>query len=250
MLEVEGLTKYYKRFCAVDNLSFVVNPGEIVGLLGPNGAGKTTVLRCIAGILRKTSGSVRIAGIDADTDTKAAKMNLAFVPELPSLYELLTVREHLRFIAMCFEALDRYEQVGTELLERYDLIEKENELVATLSKGMKQKLAVTCALVHNAKVFLLDEPLIGIDPRGAAQLKQQFSEAAEAGAAVLVSTHLLDTAERLCDRVIIMSRGEKLEDGTLSELRERCASSGDATLEEIFLKLTREADETAAVPDL
>lgn len=248
MLEVQHIVKYYKRFCAVDDLSFDVNPGEIVGLLGPNGAGKTTVLRCVAGILRFSSGGVRICGYDVVKQQRDAKRRLAFVPEVPSLYELLTVREHLRFTAMCFDTLDVYEREATGLLDRFDLIEKENELVATLSKGMKQKLAVVCAMVHNAKVFLLDEPLIGIDPKGAAELKAQFSEAADGGAAVLVSTHLLDTAERLCDRVIIMARGQKLEDGTLAELRERHAAAESTSLEEIFLQLTREDDETATIP--
>jgi ABC-2 type transport system ATP-binding protein len=250
MLEVRNLTKYYKRLCAVDNLTFEVRPGEIVGLLGPNGAGKTTVLRCIAGILRSNSGLIRLCGHDLALEQRAAKQSLAFVPETPSLYELLTVREHLRFTAMCFDTLDVYERVSTDLLARYDLLEKENELVATLSKGMKQKLAVACAMVHDAHVFLLDEPLIGIDPRGQAELKRQFTEAAAAGAAVLVSTHLLDTAERLCSRVVIMNRGQKIEDGTLDELRARSESVGDATLEDVFLKLTEEADEAPAVLDV
>ncbi len=251
MLEVSGLTKYYKRVCAVDELTFHVNPGEIVGLLGPNGAGKTTALRCIAGILRSTSGSVRICGNDLRSQQKLAKMALAFVPETPSLYELLTVREHLRFVAMCYESLDQYETLGSELLRRYDLHEKEDELVATLSKGMKQKLAVVCALIHNARVFLLDEPLIGIDPRGAAQLKNHFLDAAhQGGASVLVSTHLLDTAEKMCDRVIIMAHGRKIEDGTLAELRSRTEGGAAESLEELFLKLTEEGYEAATVSDI
>jgi len=249
MLEVQELTKYYKRFCAVDRLSFVVQPGKIVGLLGPNGAGKTTALRCIAGILRFNSGQVRICDNDTKTSQRAAKLNLAFVPEVPSLYELLTVREHLRFVAMCYDTLDVFERDATTLLDRYDLLEKENELVATLSKGMKQKLAVICAMVHNARVFLLDEPLIGIDPRGQAELKAHFAEEAQKGAAVLVSTHLLDTAEKMCDSVIIMSRGEKLADGTLAELRVQ-QHEGGASLEELFLKMTEEGDETTPVPDV
>lgn len=249
MLEVRDLTKFYKSFCAVDGLSFDVRPGEIVGLLGPNGAGKTTVMRCIAGILRYASGTVSICGVDLKTSQREAKRNLAFVPEVPSLYELLTVKEHLRFTALCFDTLDIYEREGAGLLARYDLTEKENELVATLSKGMKQKLAVACAMIHNAKVFLLDEPLIGIDPRGAAELKAQFTQAARDGAAVLVSTHLLDTAERLCDRVIIMAYGHKIEDGTLEELRQRSLSAAGTSLEEIFLKLTEDEHESAPLPN-
>src|SRR5689334_10225083 len=149
MLQVDQLVKQYKNFRAVDNLSFVIQPGEIVGLLGPNGAGKTTALRCISGILRPTYGRILINGFDIVADQAKAKAGLAFVPEVPSLYELLTVDEHLRFVAMCFDKLEGYEQHANELLERYDLAEKRNELVATLSKGMKQKLSVACAFIHN-----------------------------------------------------------------------------------------------------
>lgn len=246
MLEVVQLVKEYKSTRAVDGLTFTIKPKEIVGLLGPNGAGKTTALRCIAGILRPTQGSVRINGFDMATQQANAKAGLAFVPEVPSLYELLTVDEHLRFIAMCFNSLPVYEERADELLSRYHLSEKKNDLVATLSKGMKQKLAVACAFVHNANVILFDEPLIGIDPAGAHEVKQEIQRARDAGCSVLVSTHLLDTAERLCDRAIIMARGKKLAEGTLDELRSLSGLESD-TLEHIFLKLTEEPHEGAAV---
>lgn len=256
MLEVVDLVKDYKNFRAVDHLTFTISPGEIVGLLGPNGAGKTTAMRCAAGILRPTGGFVRINGhmLFSDPQVKGAppvdpapaKQGLSFVPELPSLYELLTVSEHLRFIAMCFNRLDRYESHGEELLRRYMLWEKRHDLVATLSKGMRQKLSIACAFVHEANVLLFDEPLIGIDPAGAAEVKAEIARARNGGCAILVSTHLLDTAERLCDRVIIVHRGHKVAEGTPMELRQQTANV-DANLEEIFLKLTREADETAPV---
>src|SRR5687768_7219769 len=166
MLEVVNLVKQYKNLRAVNGLSFTIRPGEIVGLLGPNGAGKTTTMRCIAGILRPTDGAVRINGFDILQDQARAKAGLAFVPEVPSLYELLTVDEHLRFIAMCFNSLDLYTERSEDLLRRYHLIDKRRDLVATLSKGMKQKLAVACAFIHNANVILFDEPIIGIDPAG------------------------------------------------------------------------------------
>jgi ABC-2 type transport system ATP-binding protein len=239
MLEVSRLGKQYKKFRAVDDLSFRIGPGEIVGLLGPNGAGKTTALRCIAGILRLSEGSVLINGHDILADQASAKARLAFVPEVPSLYELLTVEEHLRFIAMCFDSLPRYELLNKELLDRYDLSEKRHQLVATLSKGMRQKLSVACALVHDANVFLFDEPMIGIDPAGAHELKQEMLRAREGGASILVSTHLLDTAERLCDRVIIMARGKKVAEGTLKELQTISGREGQS-LEEVFLALTED----------
>lgn len=247
MLETQGLTKQYKNFRALDELSLVIQPGEIVGLLGPNGAGKTTALRCIAGILRPTSGRVLINGFDVVSDQAKAKAGLAFVPEVPSLYELLTVDEHLKFVAMCFNRLDLYTTRGEELLAKYDLIEKRNELVATLSKGMRQKLSVACAMVHDANVILFDEPMIGIDPAGAHELKLQIAAERDAGRSILISTHLLDTAERLCDRVIILARGKKIAEGTLSQLQQVSQLEG-RSLEDVFLKLTEETDAPPVVP--
>jgi ABC-2 type transport system ATP-binding protein len=246
MLQVERLVKQYKKFRAVDELSFTIQPGEIVGLLGPNGAGKTTAMRCLAGILRPTDGRILINGHDVVREQAKAKAGLAFVPEVPSLYELLTVEEHLKFVAMCFDTLDVYETRRDELLDRYDLGEKRDALVATLSKGMRQKLSFACALVHNANVMLLDEPLIGIDPAGARELKDEIIRARGAGTAILVSTHLLDTAEKLCDRVIIMARGKKRAEGTLEQLQVGLGREGQ-NLEEIFLALTEE-HATAGLP--
>jgi ABC-2 type transport system ATP-binding protein len=248
MLEVANLVKEYKSLRAVDGISFVIQPGEIVGLLGPNGAGKTTALRCIAGILRPTWGEIRINGFDLVREQAKAKAGLAFVPEVPSLYELLTVDEHLRFVAMCFNALDTYERKGQEPLHRYHLLDKKHSLVATLSKGMKQKLAVACAFIHEASVLLFDEPIIGIDPAGVAEIKAELHRARVAGCAILVSTHLLDTAERLCDRVIIVAKGRKVAEGTLAQLRQMSGMEG--SLEEVFLKLTEERDESPVVFDL
>lgn len=241
MLQVSRLVKQYKKFRAVDDLSFTISPGEIVGLLGPNGAGKTTALRCVAGILKPTLGAILINGHDVVLDQAKAKSGMAFVPEVPSLYELLTVDEHLRFVAMCFNTLDRYDELSPGLLDRYDLTEKKHELVATLSKGMRQKLSIACALIHNANVFLFDEPMIGVDPAGAKQLKDEVVRQRNRGAAILISTHLLDTAEKLCDRVIIVARGRKLAEGTLQELQHISSRHGQS-LEEVFLALTQEED--------
>jgi ABC-2 type transport system ATP-binding protein len=237
LLEVQNLTKQYKRFKALDQLSFRIAPGEIVGLLGPNGAGKTTALRCISGILRPNLGNILVNGHDIVTNQKEAKAGLAFVPEVPALYELLTVEEHIRFVAMCFDTVDVYESMVETLLDRYSLKPKKEELVATLSKGMRQKLAVACALVHRANVFLLDEPLIGIDPEGAKQLKDELLRAKNDGASILISTHLLDTAEKLCDRVIILQNGKMRAEGTLADLQRMTGHEG-MNLEEIFLSIT------------
>jgi ABC-2 type transport system ATP-binding protein len=249
MLQVHRLVKQYKNFRAVDDLSFSMGAGEIVGLLGPNGAGKTTALRCIAGILRATDGSVLINGHDVVADQARAKAGLAFVPEVPSLYELLTVDEHMKFVAMCFDTVDVYERNRDELLARYSLTDKKDALVATLSKGMRQKLSVACALVHNANVMLFDEPLIGIDPEGARELKDEIQRARDGGASILISTHLLDTAEKLCDRVLIMRRGQKIAEGTLEQLRNFSGMEG-RSLEDIFLMLTSEhGNEATPLPN-
>ncbi len=249
MLLVDELRKYYRTALAVDGVSFSVADGEILGLLGPNGAGKTTILRSIAGIVQPTSGRIEVAGHDLAADERNAKRSLAFVPETPSPYEMLTVYEHIRFIAMAYDTLDKFDERADSLLERFDLEEKRNELVATLSKGMKQKLAVVCSFIHDAQVILFDEPLIGIDPKGARELKNMMLAARSSGCSILVSTHMLDTAERLCDRILIIDKGKVVAEGTLSELQDRAQMGADATLEDMFLKLTEEAaqDENAPV---
>jgi ABC-2 type transport system ATP-binding protein len=245
MLQIDGLTKYFGQLPAVYNLSFHVAPGEIVGLLGPNGAGKTTSLRCIASILQPSHGRILINGFDLGTQTEDAKRSLAYVPEVPNPYEMLTVMEHLRFVAAAFRAEGELVH-AEELLKRMDLWEKRNDLAATLSKGMRQKLACVCGFIHKPKMICLDEPLIGLDPKGARELKNLLVERRAAGDAILVSTHQLDTAERLCDRVIIMNKGQVLVQGTLAELHQRAQLATDATLEDIFLNLTEGAEPTAA----
>ena len=235
LLEITGLTKRFGRTEAVRGLTFSVSGGEIVGLLGPNGAGKTTTIRCIASLLRPTAGKVHIGGFDLETHAEDAKRVLAYVPEIPNPYEMLTVWEHLRFIAAAYDTEDEMMRAEA-VLKRLDLWDKRSELGANLSKGMKQKLACACAFVHRARVFCFDEPLIGLDPKGGRELKEMLREARDDGAAVLVSTHMLDTAERLCDRVIIMDHGVVVEQGTMDDLHARVTMG--ATLEEMFLSLT------------
>ena len=237
-LRISNLTKYYRKHLAVDNVSFNVGDGEIVGLLGPNGAGKTTILRCVTGIIQATSGTVEVEGLSLREKESEAKRRLAFVPEAPNPYDMLTVLEHMRFIAMAYDTVDVFNQRADALLERFDLTEQRNDLVLTLSKGMKQKLAVVCAFIHNAGCLLFDEPLIGIDPRGVRELKDMMLEAKSDGRSLLISTHMLDTAEKLCDRIIILRRGRLVAEGSLEELHQRAKMGEDASLEDVFLNLT------------
>jgi ABC-2 type transport system ATP-binding protein len=241
MLDVCNLVKRYGRFRAVDNLSFHVHPGEIVGLVGPNGAGKTTVLRCCVGILRPTEGHILIGGHDTVREEHAARNLIAFVPEMPALYPLLTIEEQIEFIARTYGPLPPdFSRQREQLLRRFDLWSQRRKLTMNLSKGMRQKTALVAAFLHQARLLLLDEPLIGVDPAGIRQLKELAFEARADGGAVVVSTHLLDTAERLCDRIIVLQGGHKRAEGSLSELRSTRAHQHNATLEEIFLELTQD----------
>ena len=236
MLSIENLTKVFGSLTAVGGLSFEVRDGEIVGLLGPNGAGKTTTIRCIAGLLNPTDGRISIDGHDMRTQAEDAKRAFAYVPEIPNAYDLLTVLEHLRFVSAAYNT--EGEMANAEaILRKLDLWEKRHSLAAGLSKGMKQKLACACAFIHRARNFCLDEPFIGLDPKGARELKDMIQHQKAEGNAVLISTHQLEVAERLCDRVVIMNRGKTIAQGTVGELREMMHSS-DSTLEEMFLELT------------
>ena len=247
MLEVDQLVKSFQDVRAVEGLTFHVGAGEIVGLVGPNGSGKTTTIRCLCGILKPDCGQIVVNGFDLLKNEIEAKRAIAYIPEVPNPYDLLTVREHIQFVAMAFDTMDSFNAQINGLLERFDLKEKEHSLVAGLSKGMKQKLAVACAFVHNAKVFLCDEPFIGVDPKGQHALKLDLKRLRSEGCAVLISTHQLDTAERLCDRIIILKKGKKLVEGTVSELQEQARMDGKA-LEDIFIRLTDTSDESAALP--
>lgn len=240
MLNVINLTKYYRRTLAVDDVTLNVGDGEIVGLLGPNGAGKTTVLRCITGIVQMTAGRVEIDGLDLQASEQEVKRRVAFVPEVPTPYEMLTVWEHLRFIAMAYQTMEGFEARADSLMRRFELYDRRDDLVLSLSKGMKQKLAIACAFIHDARVLLFDEPLIGIDPRGSRELKDMIAVAKSEGKSILISTHMLDTAEHLCDRIVILQRGRIIAEGNLAELHQRARMGDDASLEDVFLTLTTE----------
>ena len=237
-LRVAGLTRRYGEVVAVDHLDLEVGAGEIVGFLGPNGAGKTTTLRMCSGLLRPDAGEVWIHGHPLRGEPRKAKSCLGFVPDRPFLYERLTAIEFLDFIGALYEVPpDLAAERARGLLERLALDRAAGNLIETYSLGMRQKAAVAAAMLHDPPLLLLDEPLQGLDPKGARALKDLLRERASLGCGVLVSTHLLEVAERLCDRVVILHRGRKRAEGSLDSLR---GEGSRATLEEVFLELTGE----------
>jgi ABC-2 type transport system ATP-binding protein len=238
MIEVEALQKRYGNFTAVGNLSFSVGPGEVLGLVGPNGAGKTSTLRCIAGVIPMNSGAVRIAGHDLATDPVAAKRELAFFPDEPRLFDYLTVRQHLAFIARIY-GVEGHEALAAPLLEELELADKADVLPVELSRGMRQKLVIACGLLHSPRVMFFDEPLTGLDPLGIRRMKDSIVRRARAGAAVVLSSHLLHLLEEVCTHVLILKKGEKVAGGTLVEVAAQF-SNGEANvgLEEIFIRAT------------
>jgi ABC-2 type transport system ATP-binding protein len=235
---VEDFHKTYGDTVAVAGIDFTVEPGEILGLLGPNGAGKTTTLRALAGILTPTRGRLLVAGHDIVREPVAAKANLAYVPDDPQLFDRLTLWEHFRFIAASYRLHDWSER-AERMLERLELVEKRDALASELSRGMRQKLAVGCAYLHQPRAVLLDEPFTGPDPRGIRTMKELIREHAAAGAALIVSSHLLSLFEDLITTVLILHHGRVLRHGRLDALRGELARNGrHETLEEMFFRLT------------
>src|SRR5688500_9127850 len=238
MIELTTLTKRYGSFTAVDALTLTVPRGELFGFLGPNGAGKTTSLRMIAGILRPSSGTIRIGGIDVVADPVAAKSRLGFIPDRPFIYEKLTGIEFLRFVAGLYDQSGpEVEHRSRELLGLFDLEEWKDELVESYSHGMRQKLIISSAFVHRPEVIVVDEPMVGLDPKAARILKDLFREYTSRGNTIMMSTHTLEVAETLCDRVGIIQNGKIVAAGTVAELR-RDGGENARGLEEIFLRLT------------
>ena len=240
MIQLEQLTKKYGSFTAVDALDLHVPAGQLFGFLGPNGAGKTTTLRMIAGILRPTAGRVRIGGIDVVLQPDEAKARLGFIPDRPFIYEKLTGMEFLQFVAGLYgQQGAQVEHRGRELLGLFDLEDWRDELVESYSHGMRQKLIISSAFVHRPDVIVVDEPMVGLDPKAARTLKDLFREYTRRGHTIMMSTHTLEVAQALCDRIAIIRRGRIAAAGTMDELR-REAESGADGLEDIFLRLTGE----------
>jgi ABC-2 type transport system ATP-binding protein len=249
MIVVKELVKSYGRFTAVDGVSLEVPPGEIHGFLGPNGAGKTTTIRIIAGLLKPSSGSVSIDGFDLARQPERAKAGLGFVPDRPFVYEKLTAGEFLRFHGGLYGMEgDALGPRIAELLDLFELGDWEGELVESFSHGMKQRLVMCAAFLHRPRAVVIDEPMVGLDPRGARLIKDVFRAMSRRGVALLMSTHTLEVAEEVCDRISIIQKGRIIARGTVPELQ-LMAGDPEAELTPIFLKLTggtgfQEIDET------
>jgi ABC-2 type transport system ATP-binding protein len=238
LIRLNQLTKRYGKFTAVDGIDLVVPSGELFGFLGPNGAGKTTTFRMIAGILHPTSGTVEIDGIDIIQRPLEAKKRLGFIPDRPFVYDKLTGGEFLRFAAALYGQQGMaIEKRIDELLEMFELTRWKNELTESYSHGMRQKLIISGALVHRPDVIVVDEPMIGLDPKSARLLKDLFRQFVDRGGTVLMSTHTLEVAETMCDRIAIVNGGKVAVHGTMAEVQEQ-TSSEDLGLEDLFLKLT------------
>jgi ABC-2 type transport system ATP-binding protein len=241
MIEVSNLTKRYGDFTAVNDLSFRLGPGEVMGLVGPNGAGKTTTLRCLTGIIPATLGSSRICGIDVAADPVGAKRQLAFIPDEPRLFEYLTVAQHLNFVARLYGVADYAERMQPILAE-LEMADKRDLLPAELSRGMKQKLAIACGLLHQPRVVIFDEPMTGLDPVGMRRMKGVMRRLAKDGVAIILSSHLLGLVEEVCTHLLILKDGVKMADGTVEEVRARFGEHPDSSLEDVFFRATGEVE--------
>ena len=238
MIRLEGVTKRYGRFTAVQPLDLDVKAGELFGFLGPNGAGKTTTIRMVTGVLRPTAGKIFIADKDMTRDAVAAKRHIGYIPDRPSVYEKLTGAEFLRFTSGLWgRDGEMAEKRAADLLELFELTSWKDTLIESYSHGMRQKLLISSALVHSPDVIIVDEPMVGLDPKAARLMKDVMRAFVDQGGTVFLSTHTLEVAEALCDRIAILHQGRIRAMGTMQDLRTE-AASGAAGLEEIFLKLT------------
>ena len=247
MIEFQQLTRTYGDFTAVQPLTLKVERGEVFGFLGPNGAGKTTTIRMMMGILVPSGGRALIDGLDCHAQRAEVQRHVGYLPDNPIYYDFLRGREILQFVAE-MHGMDRHEAEAqaVRMLAEFGLEEVVNEFAVNYSMGMKKKLGLACALIHDPQVLILDEPINGLDPRAARDVQDRLKQAAAAGKTIFMSTHLLDMAEKVCTRVGIIPRGELVATGTLAELRERVSQS--ASLEEVFLKVTEESAAQVASP--
>ena len=243
LIETRNLIKRYGDKVAVNNVSFEVYAGEVFGFLGPNGAGKTTTIKMIVSLLQPTSGTIKVAGYDVQTQPLFAKAVSGYVPDTPNLYAKLTGRELLHFVGDLYN-LDRNQVAHRidELLRMFDLSAAADDTFDSYSHGMQQKTSLAAALMHDPKVLILDEPTVGLDPKSARLIKDILRQLADRGAAVMLSTHILEIAERMCDRIGIINKGELIAVGTMDELR-KLGKTGQSSLEDIFLGLTGGAEE-------
>jgi ABC-2 type transport system ATP-binding protein len=244
LIDVSRLLKRFDKTVAVDSISFTVEAGEIFGFLGPNGAGKTTTIKMLTGLLRPTSGRALLGGFDIVRRPEAAKRLFGYVPDEPNLYPKLTAVEFLNFVGDIYGLdVSRKRSRIAELLDLFELRANDGELLEAYSHGMKQKVALCAALLHEPRIYFLDEPTVGLDPKSARLLKDILRAVTRAGCAVMMSTHIMEIAQTLCDRVAIINRGSIAAMGTVQELRDL---QGDATLEDVFLNVTGGAADAAA----
>ncbi|MEK6700225.1 MAG: ABC transporter ATP-binding protein [Nitrospirota bacterium] len=236
MIKLSNLTKIYGALIAVKNISLEVAPGEVFGFLGPNGAGKTTTIKMMAGLLQPTSGEVRINGFDVQKEPLKAKAITGFIPDRPYLYEKLTAGEFMQFVSKLYDMPDVEKRIS-ELLGLFGLTEWSGELIENFSHGMKQRLVMASALLHDPKVLVVDEPMVGLDPRGARLVKDLFKDLAAKGVTIFMSTHTLEIVENMCNRVAIINHGEIIAEGSVEDLG-RLARMPESHLEPIFLRLT------------
>ena len=246
MIAVDSFTKLYGDLVAVENLSFAVGASEVLGLVGPNGAGKTTTLRALAGIIAPTRGSIAIAGFALSTQPVQAKQRLAFIPDEPQLFEYLTVEEHLRFVGRVYGVPDAPKRIPA-LLAELELSEKQRALPTELSRGMRQKLAIACGLLHEPAALILDEPLTGLDPAGMRRMRETIAARARAGAAVILSSHLLHLVEELCTKLLVIHRGRVTAYGSFDQIVADRPQLTGLGLEDVFLALT--SDTAASTPE-
>ena len=240
MIKLINLTKFYRGLRAVDQINLEIRKGVCFGFLGPNGAGKTTTIKMMAGVLKPTKGQIIIDGHDLAKDPSAAKQCVGFIPDRPFMYEKLTGLEFLYFVADLY-SLDSTPMLSRrigDLLELFELRHWEEELIESYSHGMKQRLIMCAALVHQPKVLIVDEPMVGLDPKGARLVKNIFRDQAEKGTTLFMSTHSLEVAEEVCDEIAIIQKGRIIVRGTAGELREQAGMDGK--LEDVFLRLTQE----------
>ncbi len=246
MIRIEQLEKRYGSFQALHPLDLHVRTGEVFGFLGPNGAGKTTTIRLLAGVLPPTAGRITIDGFDLLTDTVQAQQRVGFIPDRPYLHEKLTGYEFLEFVAGIYGMpASHVKTEGRRLLEVYELGPFGDRLIEGYSHGMKQRLVLCATLLHEPRLMIVDEPMVGLDPHGARQIKDVFRSIADSGRTVFLSTHTLDVAEEVCDRIGIINKGRLVALGTMAELR-ASADAGDADLEEVFLTVVEEAGRSTA----
>ncbi|MDY6792297.1 MAG: ABC transporter ATP-binding protein [Thermodesulfobacteriota bacterium] len=238
MIELKDLTKNYADFPAVDHLNLSIQKGEIFGFIGPNGAGKTTTIKMIGGVLEPTSGSVMIAGIDMKKHPEKAKSKIGFIPDRPYLYEKLTGMEFLKFVADLYGVdADVFLKKASQHLNMFSLLDWSNELIESYSHGMKQRLIMAAALLHDPEVIIVDEPMVGLDPVAIMMVKDLFQNLAKQGVTVFMSTHTLKIAEDICDRIGVIHKGRLIAKGTTEDLQQE-AQVSNADLEQVFLNLT------------